>query len=518
MTRRLNLVFLAVLLGAATVVGLGMRLVHDLQVRRNASALLDRARRAQAVDDLEKAEQSLSQYLKIRHDDGPAWEWYARVVDQHDAEHRQRERVLLVHEQALQYNPGDLKLVRRSAELAMELARSGNEPRWYDVAQRHLANLIEELSRNSPAQPVAGDLADVEDLLGQCNTKLSRFAEAEKWFLLSLQHDPARVACYDRLARLRREQAGRLRKYEVADATIEEMVAKNPKAGLAYVYRWRYAQDFLESGDSSDVWKAVQLPPDNPEVQVAAGVASEQKGDAAAARKYFERGWTLDRKNLDAALGLARLLSREGHVERTEAILRQAFQANPSVSLAFELAENLILQDKIEGKDQAADYISLLRDSGFADTLVVYLEAEILLRRQSWAEAIPKIKLARTVLGADRRLTVKLDLMLAECYGQLGSDDDRLTILRKVAEDDRTLESVRVELARGLARSGRLDQAIAALSPLVDRRPELRLDLTRLLIQRTSRRPKSEQDWREAEAYLRDSERRSPRLSRRSRS
>ena len=63
-SRRLNLVFLTILLAAVALLGGGMHLVHGVQVRRNASALLDRAGRAEAGNDLEKAEQSLSQYLK----------------------------------------------------------------------------------------------------------------------------------------------------------------------------------------------------------------------------------------------------------------------------------------------------------------------------------------------------------------------------------------------------------------------------------------------------------------------
>ena len=52
---------------------------------------------------------------------------------------------------------------------------------------------------------------------------------------------PGRVSCYDQLARLRRNE---LRRIESADRTIKEMVAKNPKAGRAYIYRWRYFHEF----------------------------------------------------------------------------------------------------------------------------------------------------------------------------------------------------------------------------------------------------------------------------------
>ena len=146
--RRLNLVFLAVLLAVATVFGGGIHLVHKRQIQSNARPLLDRARRAEAGNDLEKAEQSLVQYLKIRPEDGPAWELYARVVDHRDTEHQRPDRVFLIREQALRYNPGDLKLERRCADLALELGR-------YNDAQHHLKNLLEQVPRDSQGQPVA---------------------------------------------------------------------------------------------------------------------------------------------------------------------------------------------------------------------------------------------------------------------------------------------------------------------------------------------------------------------------
>jgi hypothetical protein len=50
--RKLNLGFLAILLAGLGLFGGGMHLAHGFQMRRNASALLDRARRAEAGKDL----------------------------------------------------------------------------------------------------------------------------------------------------------------------------------------------------------------------------------------------------------------------------------------------------------------------------------------------------------------------------------------------------------------------------------------------------------------------------------
>ncbi len=110
---------------------------------------------------------------------------------------------------------------------------------------------------------------------------MTRYQEAEKQFVRALEHDPGRVSCYDRLARLRRIE---LRQIEPADNTIKEMVAKNPKSGLAYINRWRYVHEFAPPADDKDIRKGVELAPDDLEVLFTAAVASEQKPDAAAAR------------------------------------------------------------------------------------------------------------------------------------------------------------------------------------------------------------------------------------------
>jgi cellulose synthase operon protein C len=500
--RRLNLAFLAILFMGVVLLGGGMHLVHGFQMQRNASVLLDRARRAEVANDLEKAEQSLRQYLNLQREDGPAWTWYARVVDQRDVGRYRREHVSLVHEEAFRYNPADSKLERRCAELALELGRYGDAYRHFQPHfQRHLKGLLEK------GQAAGAELAELEDLLGQCARGLTHYEEAESLFKQALEHDPHRVDCYDRLARLRRAD---LRRIEVADGTIKEMIVKNPDSGRACIYRWRYTREFAPPADAGDLAKGLKLAPDDLEVLFTAAVASEQNQDAVAARDYFEKGLKLDPKNAAFALRLAGLETRALHLDRAEAVLRQAFQANPSLDLSFYLAENLILQDKIEGKDGAESFIALLQKAGLGDTLVRYLDAEMLFQRKKWKEAIPALEMARAVLRSDSQLIVQLDLMMAECHRRGGDEERRLDALRQAAEGDHGPESTRVEFAQALVRSGKLDQAVTILLPLADRRPEWRLDLVRLLIQRAIRHPRDQRNWPEVEQQLREAEKALP--------
>ena len=252
-------------------------------------------------------------------------------------------------------------------------------------------------------------------------------------------------------------------------------MAKNPEAGRSYLYRWRYKREFSPPADARDLEKALELAPNDPEVLLSAAADSELKPDTVAARAYFEKGFELDPTNLALALGLAGLESRERHHDRAEKVLRKANSANPSVAVIFTFAETLIVQGKIDGKDQAGDFIARLRNLGVGDSYAPYLEAEILFQQKKWAEAIPKIEKTRAVLRTDQGLTIQLNLMLAECYDRVGCTEKRLEALRRVADRDRGPESARIALAEALARTGKLDEALAILSPLAlaDRQPRV---------------------------------------------
>ncbi|MGO9923929.1 MAG: tetratricopeptide repeat protein, partial [Isosphaeraceae bacterium] len=288
---------------------------------------------------------------------------------------------------------------------------------------------------------------------------------------------------------------------------------------------------------ADDIQEALKLAPDDPEVLLNAAVASEQIPDAARARAYFEKGVKKDPKNVALALGLARLETGEKQLAKAEDVLRQALKANPVTSLAFELAQNLILQGKIEGKDGAAEYVvhlrKALRAAGLQDvdtvtrleTAIRYLEAEIGyfdaersvrqaleidLQRQKWRDAKQKIEMARALSGSDPHLLVQLDLMLADCHARMGDEEQRLDALRRAAEVEQGPDSARKDLADALARSGRLDQAVTILLPITVRKPEWRLDLARLLLQKAIRQPREPGNWRDVEWELREAEKALP--------
>jgi cellulose synthase operon protein C len=498
--RRINLKFVLLLFAVIAVAAVGIHVTHEIQLRRRASGLLERARTTEAAGDLASAAECLRRYLELNPDDGSATAWYARVVEKADVYGRERERVFLLYEQAVRLNPGDSSLEHRCAELALDLRR-------YDDARRHLASLRDAITKRHGDSSSTAEIAKLEDLTGQCEMGAARDEEAERWFQLALQHDDHRVSCYDRLARLLRT---RLRRVEAADAAIRAMVAKNTGAAQAYMYRWRYASEFWPAVDPKDLSIALALAPQDAEVLLTAAKASEQKPDPVSARAYYEKGWRLYPDNVDFVIGLASLEARELRLDRAEEILRRAYESRRSVVLLFTLADTLILKDKIDGANQAAAQMAELLDLGFGDTLVRFLEARILYSQKKWAEAVPKLEAARAAVQDDTRLTVKLDLMLAECYEHVGASDQRLSALRAAADCADAPEFARVEYARALADSGKLDTAVETIERCADRNPALRLDALRFRVQQAIRGPKELQNWHGLETQLLDAEKSVP--------
>ena len=218
-------------------------------------------------------------------------------------------------------------------------------------------------------------------------------------------------------------------------AQSQQMVAKNPKAGRGpYLYRWRYSGILVRCPPDAKrppIKALAQLAPDDPEVPSSPWPLqlSEEKPDLAAARGYPTE------KGLQARSQKHRLGPRPGSPGDSGTTPRSGLRIRLATSLSGSqvplLRPGLHLggnpdpsgQDRRQGPGRR---VHRPRSAvvGLGDTYVRYLEAEILFQRQKWTEAIPKIETARAVLRADAQLTSQLNLMLAECYGRVGSDEN----------------------------------------------------------------------------------------------
>src|SRR2546427_50649 len=96
MKRRLNVKFLACLLGIGAALGTGAHFLRGYQVRRNAGAIRQRADQAVASGQLDEAIREYRRYLSLVPDDGNAWGDYGLVLDRTAKSPREREAVVTV--------------------------------------------------------------------------------------------------------------------------------------------------------------------------------------------------------------------------------------------------------------------------------------------------------------------------------------------------------------------------------------------------------------------------------------
>ncbi len=478
--------------------GGGIHLLHRVQMGRNASSLLDRARTAEAGGNLARAEESLSLYLGLRRDDSAAWAWYARLTDERTKDKRGRERVFLVNEEALRKNPDNRKLERRCAELALELER-------HSEARRHLIQLNEAIQADPEK---AAEAAELEDLLGQCDQPESKFDEAEQHYRKSIALDITRVVTFDRLARLLRQER---KNPAAADRAIEEMLKANPKSALSHIKRWRYRREFGPAAGGGDIAQALELGPDEAEVLIAAAELARQGKDIAAARKHID--WGLDRHPEDARIYLmaAELELAENHADRAEAVLRRGIAAVPSnVPLKMMLVETLISERKVAGEDGAIAWIERLRTMGLAAGYAAYFDGRVAMVEARWLVATSRLESAQALLAHGSDPGPAIDLLLAECY-QHSSGKEKRTAALQTAVDRGRAGPAALMLAEALESDGRLEEAVRLHSDLVATRAESRLDLVRLWIKKTLRLPPDRRSWSSLENRLEEARKVVPR-------
>ena len=103
---------------------------------------------------------------------------------------------------------------------------------------RHLEILLNPPGKPAPA---AGEAAEFEDRLGQCEQGQGQYRKARDWYQKAINHDPTRVATSDRLARMLHDD---LKDPGEAGRVVAAMVTANPRSGRAYLTRWNYGRKY----------------------------------------------------------------------------------------------------------------------------------------------------------------------------------------------------------------------------------------------------------------------------------
>ena len=170
--RKLNLVFLASILVSVAVLSVATYFLHEYQVKRNASALLDVARKAETDGKPAKAAEALSHYLSLNRKDGKTYKWYAQTAGRGCT---RKSRDVGVSFWTFTRKP--------SASIRTINSSYATAPTWrwplvrdrINDARTHLTALLDEYDKDStdPGK------AELEELLGDCSIRETKFQEAK---------------------------------------------------------------------------------------------------------------------------------------------------------------------------------------------------------------------------------------------------------------------------------------------------------------------------------------------------
>jgi cellulose synthase operon protein C len=509
MKRRLNVRMVTMILTAAILLGLGVHGLHGIQINRKAGALLDRAERAEAQGDLEKAQELLGLFLGFQRKHSGALAKYGLIRALRARSHDDRTQAMRTLEQALHLDPDRPDIRRRVIDLALSLDR-------YTVAQTHLRVL---LRRSQPGAIGASrtsvpDEGELEELMGRCSEGVEDYAKAALWYKDAITHAPDRIAAYVRLSDVSRKRLGDV---DGADRTMDAretndgLVAANTRSPMAYLERARYRKLYKIDGAERDVTRALELAPTDADVLLTASAFAIERGDFPAATRHLTTGLEHNPGNWRLSDSMAWIDRRSGRFKEAEACLRRGIEApgnrDGHSRLMWVLADVLI----DEGKwSDARGLIDRLAKDRVAPELLKYLGARIMIGESNWLAAASELEAIYPLLAGKPALAHQADLLLGQCYEQLGDVDRRYEAFRRAVALLPEEIGGRVGLAATLAAMGRLDDALGVYRTMIGQTPIAGPSLARLLILRNLRRPPDQRDWRDVDEVLTESSRVAP--------
>jgi tetratricopeptide (TPR) repeat protein len=431
MRRSLNYKFLLGLLAGTAVFGTGVHFLHAYQVRRNAGALLTRAEQAEKAGDNAQALDYYRRYLGFVPKDTEALARYGLLLADEKVATTPRKRIeaLLVLDRVLGQEPGRDEVRRKAVTLAMSVGRYGDA----------LVHLDGHLIKSHPED------GQLQALKGQCLEGQGKYELARTAYEQAIQLDRAQVETYGRLAfLLRLHPVDVMKKDETqaklpakADQVMERMVARNPRAFKAYLFRADYRRRFTPRRDAAwltalanDVEQARKLAPDEVEVALALAQLAQDQGDPDKARTYLAQGCRKHPQAWRLYQALARLEKRLGRTAAAADCLRAGLKELPEqVDLLWDLADALVQQ---KARQELTEVVDRLKKLGFEQAELDLFNARLLVLEGKRAKAARllediyprlqgRLEESKNAFFAD--LVQQSDLLLAGCYEQDGDVD-----------------------------------------------------------------------------------------------
>lgn len=461
--KNMNLRLLAVLGAGGLTLLIAVHFLHGLQLRRNASFMLEEARRARDENRLQEAIHSYGMYLTLANDDLDALEEMGYSL----ADLGMNRRAFDAFERLLRQDPERTGARKRLVRVLMFLGR-------YSDARHHLDYLLK-------SSPTDGELLE---LLGGCQEASGEDDAAVKSYENAINHTPTHFDSYLLLANLLRQK---LKHPDEANTWMERLTELNPLSAEAYVLRGGYRKSVALTEEAAgkkegagqwlndareDAGKALKLLDQAPEEKKAkpewaaqrvaacllAAQCEQKKGQLDEAEKSARQGLAASNRHAPLYILLAEVDVARGSRAGAIAWLKKGLQAVPDHrDLLWGLA-NLEIDDR--QIEKAKSTIEALRAIDHPAPQVEYLEGRLQYAQGFWLECVQTFERNRERLLDSPKLLRQADYLLGNCYERLGNVDQQVTAYRRAIDSDSSWIPVRQGLARALLSVGRLDEAL----------------------------------------------------------
>ncbi|HTI51720.1 MAG TPA: tetratricopeptide repeat protein [Planctomycetaceae bacterium] len=499
---------------------------YRYQVNRQATALMDRARKLYDEKDWNQAAALLHQFLQLRPDDPQyapqATLLRAQAFDKTAVDRDRKKRAVSLYFQAVEANPGDNDAALRLAELLFETTRFEEAA----LKARELLTVLPDDVR--PARLLA---ASLRVQVGP--TKRVTAASVVKEFETLLARHPGDVPLSMGLANLLRgslddlPEAIRERAIATADETVDQMVSQHPDDVEALLARYQYRTTNQLADTGHDLERARQLSPDNVE-QLLISAVTAADSDREAAKKYGERLLEVAPDDRRVYLTLATLHARWNEPQSSIAVLRRGLDHLGKEDLDLNRS---LLKFELSVGDTAATrpVLDLLRD--LVGRLGPYMQAparrrlseEVEVARAELAllekkgdqvlrDALPTLK--RLAAGVTEGTDVAENLfeqerrwrLLATAYSQSGLHDLAAAAGDELVRLNPSSKPYRLLAAGEWRASGELDRALRHLESASLGEPQLAavwLQLAEIRLDEQLRKPAG-RDWSGVDAALQE--------------
>ncbi len=433
--RTFNVRLAAILVAVTVVFGIGVYVVHGIQVKRNAQAFLDQADEAEKRAKDAVKENDPWEEQKARRNVIKNLSWYVQLMpDKVDA----LERLGLMragqsYDPAGRWPPKDRRMFAQASDNLEKVLRQEPERKasrqelvkmmmfWhrFQDAKEHLQILLKESPKD----------ADLLEQLGQCQAKTGGVDAAIETYKKAIHCGPGQLTAYEKLAGLLRSPG--VAKPKEADQwmgdgppavkngppAVKGLVAANPKSAKAHYLRSRYLMDLGQGEEAvKEAMRALDLAPDDADVLLLASRCDLMRGEPEKARKLVDHGLKLHPANSDMYQIEAEVELRSGkpgdRVDRAVAALRRGLKATQQkvgtqqtaeatghrIDLLETAAEDLINANRL---DEVQETIAELRktidelrkanvrseDINYLNAITDYLLARIEFAKENWRAA-----------------------------------------------------------------------------------------------------------------------------------